>query len=102
MAIALGSLCFGVSKDARLLVGVVEGRPTPTPEPRPAMPGFGVFKEGDPIVEIAEPVGRENLVGLAVADVRLGLAGSRVRLPFRFNPKRMRHALAPKHSERYH
>ena len=92
MAIALGTLCFGVSKDVRLFVGVVDGRPTPTPEPRPPMPGFGVFKEGDPIFEIAEPVGREmgplNLVGLAVADVRLGLAGSRVRLPFRFNPNR--------------
>jgi hypothetical protein len=49
------------------------------------MPGFGVFKEGDPIFTVAEPL---NLVGLAVADVRLGLAGSRVRLPFRFNPSR--------------
>lgn len=90
MAIALGNLCFGVSKDVRPFVGVVEGRPMPTPEPRPPMPGLGVFREGDPIFEIPVPVGRElgplNLVGLAVADVRLGLEGSRVRLPFRFNP----------------
>lgn len=87
MAIALGILCFGVRNDVRLFVGVVDGRPTPTPEPRPPMPGFGVLKVGDPIFEIAEP-GPLNLVGLAVADVRLGLAGSSVRLPFRFNPNR--------------
>lgn len=54
------------------------------------MPGFGVFKERDPMLEIAAPVVRGvvplNLVGLAAAEVRLGLAGSRVRLPLRFNP----------------
>lgn len=96
MATALGILCFGVGKGARVFVGVVDGRPTPIPDPRPPMPGFGVFKEGDPRLEIREPVEGEespmNRVGLPVAGVRLGegpvgLVGSRPRLPLRLTPE---------------
>ena len=98
MATALGILCFGVGKGARLFVGVVDGRPTPMPDPRPPMPGFGVFKEGDPRLKVIEPVEGEerpmNRVGLPVAGVRLpegpvGLVGSRPRLPVRFIPDKM-------------
>jgi hypothetical protein len=94
MATALGILCFGVSKGVRLFVGVVDGRPTPTPEPRPTLPDLGVFK-GDPRFEIIEPVeggmGPLNRVGLPVAGVRLpeypvGLVVSRPRLLLRFVP----------------
>jgi hypothetical protein len=107
MATALGILCFGVGKGARVFVGVVDGRPTPTPDPRPPMPGFGVFKEGDPKLEVIEPVEGEespmNRVGLPVAGVRLGegpvgLAGSRPRLPLRFTPDKMSQHMAEKDS----
>jgi len=105
MATALGILCFGVGKGARLFVGVVDGRPTPMPDPRPPMPDFGVFKE--PRLEIIEPVEGEespmNRVGLPVAGVRLGegpvgLVGSRPRLPFRFIPDKISHRVAEKDS----
>jgi len=107
MATALGILCFGVGKGARGFVGVVDGRPTPMPDPRPPMPGLGVFKEGDPRLEITEPVEGEespmNRVGLPGAGVRLaegpvGLVGSRPRLPLRFIPDKMSHHVAEKDS----
>lgn len=94
MATALGILCFGVSKGVRLFVGVVDGRPTPTPEPRPPVPDLGVFK-GDPRFEITEPVEGETSplkrVGLPVTGARLldwpvGLVGSMPRLLLRFVP----------------
>lgn len=103
MATALGILCFDVGKGARLFVGVVDGRPTPMPDPRPPMPGFGVFKEGDPRLKVIELVEGEespmNRVGLPVAGVRLpegpvGLVGSRARLPLRFIPDKMSHRMA--------
>lgn len=53
---ALGNLGFGVN-DVRLFVGVVDERPTPIPEPRPPMPGFGVLREGEPVVENVRPIG---------------------------------------------
>lgn len=107
MATALGTLCFGVSKGVRLFVGVVDGRPTPMPEPRPPLPGFGVFREDDPRFEIIWPVEGEvcplNRVGLPVTGVRLpnclvGLVGSRPRLPLRLIPDRMSYRVAEKHS----
>jgi hypothetical protein len=57
-----------VNNCVRLFVGVVDGRPTPTPEPRLAAPGLGVFREGDPRFEMVEPAEGEisplNRVGL--------------------------------------
>jgi len=107
MATELGTLCFGVSKGVRLFVGVVDGKPTPMPEPRPPVPGFGVFREDGPRFETIEPVEGEigplNRVGLPVTGVRLpdcqvGLVGSRPRLPLRFIPDRMSYRVTEKHS----
>jgi hypothetical protein len=56
MATALGILCFGVSRAVRLFVGVVDWRPTPMPEPRPPIPGFGVLREGETVVGTVGPV----------------------------------------------
>jgi hypothetical protein len=107
IATALGTRCFGVSKGVRLFVGVVDGRPTPMPEPRPPVPGFGVFREDGPRFEIIEPVKGEigllNRVGLPVTGVRLpdcpvGLVGSRPRLPVRFIPNRMSYRNVERHS----
>jgi hypothetical protein len=69
------------------------------PEPRPPTPGFGVFRTGDPRLEIVEPAGEispVNRVGLPAAGVRLadgpvGLVGSRAPLPLRLIPDRMSH-----------
>jgi hypothetical protein len=105
IATALGILCFGVGMGVRLFVGVVDRRPTPMPEPRPPTPGFGVFRAGDPRLEIVEPAEGEispvNRVGLPAAGVRLadgpvGLVGSRARLPLRLIPDRMSHRVMRK------
>jgi hypothetical protein len=86
METALGILCFGVSKGVRLFVGVVDWRPTPMPELRPPMPGFGVLREGERVVGNVGPVRGEMSslyrVGLPaagdrVADCLVGLVGSR-------------------------
>jgi hypothetical protein len=73
MATALGILGFGVGNGVRCFVGVVNERLTPMPDPRPPMPGFGVFREGDPRLEIIEPAEGEvspvNRVGLPAAGV---------------------------------
>jgi hypothetical protein len=104
MATALGTLCFGVSKGARVFVGVVDGKPTPMPEPRPPVPGFGVFGPRFAMIEPVEgEIGPLNRVGLSVTDVRLpdcpvGLVGSRPRLPLRFIPNRMSYRTTEKHS----
>jgi hypothetical protein len=90
----------------RLFVGVVDGRPTPMPEPRPPTPGFGVFREGDPRLEIMEPAGEiipVNRVGLPAPGVRLangpvGLVDSRPPLPLRFIPDRISHHMAERES----
>lgn len=104
IATALGTRCFGVSRGVRLLVGVVDGRPTPMPEPRPPVPGFGVFREYGPRFEpVKGETGLLNRVGLPVAGVRLpdcpvGLVGSRPRLPVRFIPNRMSYRNVVRHS----
>ena len=109
MATALGTLCFGVSKGVRVFVGVVDGRPTPMPEPRPPVPGFGVFREDDPRFEIIElvegEIGPLNRVGLPVKGVRLpdcpvGLVGSRPRLPLRLIPEGISYQVVENHSRR--
>lgn len=75
------------------------------PEPRPPTPGFGVFRAGDPRLEIVEPAEGEispvNRVGLPAAGVRLadgpvGLVGSRAPLPLRLIPDRMSHRVMRK------
>jgi hypothetical protein len=85
METALGILCFGVSKGVRLFVGVVDCRPTPMPELRPPMPGFGVLREGEPVVGNVGPVSEMSSLyrvglpaaGYRVADGLVGLVGSR-------------------------
>ncbi len=110
MATALGILCLGVGNGVRLFVGVVDGRPTPTPETRPPVPGFGVFRD-DPRIEVIEPVEGEigplNRVGLPVTGVRLpdcpvGLVGSRSRLLLRLVSNRMCYKVEENIQEIYH
>ena len=69
MAIALGILARGVTRDGRALDGVVDSAPAPMLELRP--PGLGVLY-GKGNGRVGDPKPREALVGEGID--RLGLA----------------------------